>query len=381
MRSLSRIAGLLLSLAVVQPLFAQTGPIKIAGLVELSGTGTTSGTNFNDGVKLAVKEINAAGGILGRKVEYTPNDTQSQPPTAKALAVKAIDDGAYVVMGPVFSGSILVSMAETKRAEIPNFTGGEAAAITQQGNTYIFRTSFTQLSAMPKVARYLKDNVKAKTVAMIWVNNDFGKGGRDAFTKAIEAQGMKLVADISSDPGQLDFSGPVLKAKQANADALFVYSNEEESARCLRELRKQGYDKPIVGETVLTSQKVIELAGDAANGAVAHVGLTADAPNPGIKAFAEKFQKEYGYKPDHNGIKGYTAMYVVKAVTEKIGKVDPKAFAAAMHGIKLSAKDYPGVLMDVSFDQNGDLDRESFMTRVANGKQEVFAVLPAASVQ
>ena len=113
------------------PAAAQQGPIKIAGLVELSGTGTTSGTNFNDGVKLAVKEINAAGGILGRKVEYTANDTQSQPQTAKALAVKAIDDGAYVVMGPVFSGSILVSMAETKRAEIPNFTGGEAAAITE----------------------------------------------------------------------------------------------------------------------------------------------------------------------------------------------------------------------------------------------------------
>ena len=65
-------------------------------------------------------------------------------------------------MGPVFSGSIIVSMAETKKAEIPNFTGGEAATITQQGNPYIFRTSFTQSTAMPKVAKYLKDNVKAK---------------------------------------------------------------------------------------------------------------------------------------------------------------------------------------------------------------------------
>ena len=280
MRSFACIATLLLSLASA-PLLAQPQPIKIAGLVELSGPGATSGTNFNDGVKLAAKEINAAGGILGRRVDYNSSDTQSQPQVAKALAVKAIDDGAYVVMGPVFSGSILVSMAETKRAEIPNFTGGEATAITQQGNPYIFRTSFTQASAMPKVARYFKDNLKAKTVAMIWVNNDFGKGGRDAFVKAIEAQGIKVVADISTDQGQLDFSGAVLKAKQANADALFVYSNEEESARALRELRKQGYDKPIVGETVLTSQKVIELAGEAANGAVAHVGLTADAPNPG----------------------------------------------------------------------------------------------------
>jgi branched-chain amino acid transport system substrate-binding protein len=298
---------------------------------------------------------------------------------AKALAVKAIDEGAYVVMGPVFSGSILVSMAETRRAEIPNFTGGEAAGITQQGNPYIFRTSFTQTTAMPKVARYLKDNVKAKTVAMIWVNNDFGKGGRDTFLKAIEAQGIKLVADISTDPGQLDFSGAVVKAKQANADALFVYSNEEESARALRELRKQGYDKPIVGETVLTSQKVVELAGDAANGAIAHVGLTADAPDPGIKSFGAKFQKEFNYKPDHNGLKGYTGMYVVKAITEKIGKFDPKAFANALHGAKLSVKEQPGILMDVSFDQNGDVDRESYMTKVENGKQVVIATLPPLS--
>ncbi|HEV2977807.1 MAG TPA: ABC transporter substrate-binding protein [Casimicrobiaceae bacterium] len=378
MRSFARISVLGLSLALAQPLLAQTQSVKIIGLVELSGTGATSGTNFNDGAKLAVKEINAAGGILGHKVEYTASDTQSQPQVAKALAVRAIDDGAYVVMGPVFSGSIMVSMVETRRAEIPNFTGGEAAAITQQGNPYIFRTSLTQSTAMPKVARYL-DNLKAKTVAIIYTNNDFGKGGRDIFMKALEPHGIKVLADISTDPGQVDFSGAVLKAKQANADALFVYTNEEEAARTLRELRKQGYDKPIVGETVLTSQKVIELAGDAANGAVAHVGLTADAPDPGIRAFASKFEKEYNYKPDHNGLKGYTGMYIVKAVTERVGKFDPKAFADAMHGVRLSAKEYPGILMDVTFDKNGDLDRESFMTKVVNGKQAVIATLPSLS--
>ena len=121
-----------------------------------------------------------------------------------------------------------------------------------------------------------------------------------------------------------------------------VYTNEEESARALRELKKQGYDKPIVGETVLTSQKVIELAGDAANGAVAHVGLTADAPQPTIKAFDERFQKEFKYKSDHNGLKGYSAMYIVKVMTERVGKFDPKAFAEAMHGAKITVKDNPG---------------------------------------
>ena len=369
------------ALAVPLAVAAQTGPIKIVDIVELSGGGATAGTNFDNGVKLAVKEINAAGGILGRKIDLSSLDTQTNPGVAKALSQKAVDDGAYVVMGPVFSGSIIVSMAETKKAEVTNFTGGEAANITQQGNPYIFRTSFTQSTAMPKLVRYIKDTLKAKSVAIIYGNNDFGKGGRDVMIKALDAQGIKVAADISTDPGQVDFSGAVLKAKQSNADALFVYTNEEESARALRELRKQGYDKPIVGETTLTGQKVIELAGDAANGVIAHVGLTVDAPQPAIKAFDDKFQKEYKYKSDHNGMKGYSAMYVVKALTEKNGKVDSKLLAQSLHGAKISAKDNPGVLLDVSFDANGDLDRESFLVKVVNGKQVVTDTLPPASAK
>jgi branched-chain amino acid transport system substrate-binding protein len=350
--------------------------VKIIGLVELTGTGTTSGTNFDNGIKLAVKEINAAGGILGKKIDYVSYDTQSNPGVAKGLTDKAVDEGAYVVMGPVFSGSIMVSMASTKRAEIPNFTGGEAAAITQQGNPYIFRTSFTQSTAMPKIANYIRDKVKAKTVDVVYVNNDFGKGGRDLIIKSLEARGIKIGADISSEPGQVDFSSVVVKAKQSNADALFAYTNEEESARLLRELKKQGYKKPVIGETVLTSQKVIELAGDAANGAIAHVGLTADAPQAGVKKFDAAFQKEYSSRSDHNGLKGYIGMYTIKAVTEKIGKFDSKAFAAAMKNISLSAKANPGLLLDISYDENGDLDRESYLTTVVNGKQVVSEILP-----
>jgi branched-chain amino acid transport system substrate-binding protein len=271
----------------------------------------------------------------------------------------------------------MVSMAETRRAEITNFTGGEAASITQQGNPYVFRTSFTQATAMPKVARYIGEKTQIKKLAVIYVNNDFGKGGLDMIKKALGNSDIRIVAEISTESGQVDFSSPVIKAKQSEADGLFMYTNEEESARALRELRKQGYSKPVIGETTLTSQKVIELAGEAANGAIAHVGLTADAPQPLIKKFSEAYLREYKFKTDHNGLKGYSGMYIVKAVTEKIGKFDSKALAAALHGVSLSVKDYPGILMDMSFDQNGDIDRESFMTRVDNGKQVVFETLPA----
>ena len=378
MKKSLRLLAAALALAAPALAWAQGAPVKIAAIVELSGTGATSGTNFKDGMTLAFKEINAAGGILGRKVDLVVNDTQTNPGVAKALAQKAIDDGAYVVMGPVFSGSIIVSMEETKRAEIPNFTGGEAATITQRGNPYIFRTSFTQSLAMPKLASYIKNNLNAKTVDIVWINNDFGKGGKDEMIKALTAQGIKVGADISTDPGQIDYSSAVLKVKQSPAEAVFVYLNEEESARALRELRKQGVTKPILGETTLTSQKVIELAGDAANGAVGHVGLTADAPQPGIKAYDEKFQKEFKYKSDHNGLKGYIAAYTVKAVTEKVGKFDQKAFAAAMKNVSLSAKDHPGILLDIRYDDKGDLDRDGFLVEVKNGKQVVIATLPPA---
>jgi len=356
-------------------------PIKIANIVELSGAGATSGTNFKNGVELAVKEINATGGILGRKIETSTSDTQSNPGIAKGLTTKAIDDGVFAVFGPVFSGSILVSMAETRRAEVPNFTGGEAAAITKQGNPFVFRTSFTQDTAMPKVARYVARNLKARTVALIYVNNDFGKGGRDALAKALEPLGVKIIADLSTEQSQVDFSAAVLKARQSNADVIFVYVNEEEAARALRELRKQGNTKPVVGETVLTSQKVIELAGDAANGAVAHVGLTVDAPTPAMRAFRAKFEKEYKYVSDHNGIKGYTGVYILKAAIEKAGKVDRKLVAQTLHGLKIAAAQHPGVIMDVSIDANGDLDRESFLAEARGGKQEIKEILPALAAK
>ncbi len=350
--------------------------IKIADIVELSGAGATAGTNFKNGVELAVKEINAAGGILGKKIQTITTDTQSNPGVAKGLTQKAIDNDVFAIFGPVFSGSIMVSMAESRRAEVPNFTGGEAASITEQGNPYVFRTSFTQATAMPKVARYISDEAKLKTIAIIYVNNDFGKGGLDMIKKALASSPTKVVAEISTESGQVDFSAAVLRAKQSNADGVFAYSNEEESARLLRELRKQGWTKPVIGETTLTGQKVIDLAGDAANGAIAHVGLTVDAPVPAIRAFRAKFEKEYKYVSDHNGMKGYSGIYVLKAAIEKVGKLDRKAVAAALHTLKVKAADQPGVLMDVAFDSKGDLDRESFMVEVKNGKQVVIATLP-----
>jgi len=151
-------------------------------------------------------------------------------------------------------GLVIISMTESRKARIPNFTGAEAASLTQQGNDYLFRASFSQTISMPRVARYI------------------------------------------AEQAQLDFSSVVVRARQANADVLFPYLHEEEFARLLRELRKQAYDRPIIDETNIVNQKVIELAAGAADGVKAHVGLTADSDKPLIRAFDEQFVKEHGYR-------------------------------------------------------------------------------------
>src|SRR5437588_534228 len=255
-------------------------------VIELSGAGAVSGTNFRDGAVLAIEEINAKGGILRRKINAPQSDTQSNAGISRAQVQKAIDAEPYVILGPVFSGSVKVNMILAQQAEVPQIVGAEAADITQMGNAYIFRTSFGQQMSMPKIANYIRDGLKAKTVSVLWVNNDFGKGGRG------------------------------------------------------------------------------------------HVGLSADAPVPAVLAFKEKFNKRFGYVPDHNGIKGYTGVYAVKHATEKIGKFDRKLLAKTLHGLTITPAQEPGILMETTWDQHGDIDRISFLAEVVAGKQKIVQTLP-----
>lgn len=342
---------------------------------ELSGGGAIVGNNNKNGATIAVEEINADGGLLGCQIEIEFVDTQSDPAISKALIAKGLEDDPYVILGPAFSGSILVNMVEAERAQVPQIMGGEAANLTEQGNAYVFRTSFGQTTSMPKLANYMVAQ-GITSVDVVWVNNDFGKGGRDAIIREMEARGITLVNDISTEEQQADFAPEALTVLGSEADALFIYLTEEESARLLVELRNQGFEKPIIGETTLIGQNVIDLAGDAADGAKGHVGLTASAPLPLVEEYRAKYEERYGSTPDHNGMKGYIGVYIVKAITERIGEFDSVKFAEELHCTIITIEEEPGVLMDVVFDDKGNVDRESFLVEVVDGQQLVIDTLP-----
>ena len=350
--------------------------VKIPNIIELSGAGATVGNNWKNGSSLAVEEINAAGGILGRKVQLEFVDTATDPGKARAAIQRALDESPVAIFGPIYSGSVSATLQLTSEAQVPQIIGGEAANLTAQGSKYLFRTSFGQNVSMPKIANYLRDEVKARSLSIIYVNNDFGRGGRNAIMRELESRGIKVAADLSTEAGQADFAADIIKLKGASADAVFVYLNEEESARFLIEARKQGLDRPLIGETTLLGQKVIDLAKEAANGVRGHVGLTVDAPIAAIQEFGKKFEAKFRYRPDHNGVKGYIAPTMIKVAAEKAGRLDPKAIAAALHRLTIKPDQSPGILIEASWDETGEIDRISFLAEVKDGKQVITQVLP-----
>lgn len=374
--------GLLLAALIALPV--AEGPAQAADTVklgmvgELSGAGAPSGTNWRDGAKLAVTEVNAAGGILGKKVEMSEYDTQTDPQVSRALVQKAIDDGAIAIIGTVYSGSTLVNMLVAKQNSIPQFVGSEAPTIVERGNPFVYRTSSGAQKGVPALTPYFKDTLKAKKVGVAWVNNEFGRGGRNIFIAEMKKAGIDVVIDVASEQAQTDYAADVAKLKSAAPDAVFVYMNQEESARFLIEAKKQSLAIPLVGEVTLTEAKVIELAAAAAEGAIAHVGVTATATEvPGIAAFAKSFEDTFKRKPTHDAIKGYIGVWATKYVTDMVGKIDGEAFSRKMKGLCLKVADHPKILLDTCWDDRGEMSRPSFMVQVKGGSPVVIGTVPA----
>jgi branched-chain amino acid transport system substrate-binding protein len=353
--------------------------VPVVALAELSGGGAAAGANLRDGAALAFREINAEGGILGRTVAFSAFDTRTDPATARSLARRAAAAGAYAVIGPVFSSSVLESMDETRRAGIVTFTPAAAAPITRKGNPFVVRTTSTQAASMPRLVRYMSGVRGVRSVDMIWVDNDFGRAGRDEFKRAAQLCGMTIGMEMPLAQGQLDCADAAVQANGGSGDALFLYLHEDEIAGCLRELRRQAFSRPIYGESTIVAERALALAGDAAQGVFGHVSVSPGTPQASVRAFGERFLAEYGYRADHNGMQGYMIGYIIKAVTERVGRFDRGRLATAMKGLRLRARHQPGILLDVAFDAKGDAERASHMVTVHDGRLKVLDTLPAGS--
>src|SRR5438093_5664935 len=181
-RTVQPLLAALLTLMAVTPASPQ-GVRKLPIVAEITGGGASVGAMWRDAVNLAVEDINKKGGILGMKLETSVQDTQTDPPTSVAVMRRVLNDKPFAIFGTVYSSSTVANMDIARQAGIPQFTGSESIIITQKGNEKgndnIFLTSFTQDTGMAKFVRWLVEDLKADKIALVWVNNAFGKGGRD----------------------------------------------------------------------------------------------------------------------------------------------------------------------------------------------------------
>ena len=360
----------LLSLLAAAPAGAQR-VIKLPIVAEITGGGASVGAMWRDAVNLAVEDINKKGGILGMKLETAVQDTQTDPPTSVAVMRRVLNDKPFAIFGTVYSSSTVANMDIAKQAGIPQFTGSESVIITQKGNDNIFLTSFGQDVGMAKFVRWLVDDVKAEKIALIWVNNAFGKGGHDMIVQFLKERGKTLVADISTEVQQADFTPELTKVRASGATHVMVYNHEEENARFMIQLRKMGLTVEPVGETTLCAQTTITPGGAAVNGAKCHVGLTAGSPIPLMVDMNRRFQEKYNRVPDHNAFKGYIGVHMLKAAVQRVGSWDQAKVRACLHNNLFTTSEEPGLLMDVYVNEKGSLDRPSFIVEVKDQKSVV----------
>lgn len=376
-RSIVGVLGLILIFLLVAtpPASVQT-VLKLAIVSEITGGGAPSGTMWRDGINLAVDDVNKQGGILGQHVETAIYDTQSDPATAVAAMRRALNDHPFAVMGAVYSSSTLAAMGLAQQAGIPEISGSESVDVVGKGNPDIFLTSFSQRVGFAKLVKWIVQDLKATKIALIYVNDAFGKGGHDTFMSLLKARGLAPVADISTEVQQADFTAELLRVRSSGATHLMIYSHEEENARIMIQLRKLGLKIEPVGDN-LCNQTTIDAGGDAVSGSRCHVSMTAAAsPLRSMVDAGRRFQAKYGKIPDANGLKGYIGVHMLKAAAARVGALDQGKVRDCLHGNLFTAADEPGLLEDMYVQPNGDIDRPSFIVQVQNQKTAVVAVVP-----
>ena len=374
-RSLSAIGALAAVLA--GPALAQE-PIKIGVTQPLTGAFAASGNYVAQGARLAEEDINAAGGVLGRKIQLIVEDNKSNPTEAVATAEKLTQkDKVPVMMGAWSSTLTLAVMPKLIEYEVPMVVETSSSSkITTSGNPWIFRISPTSEMEAKAFAPMVK-TLGIKKADLLGTNNDFGLGAMQEFSKMLKAAGAEVGTQETMDPKAVDFSAQLAKIKASGGDTLFVTSDVSQVTVILKQAKEQQIKARIIttGGSVSPDQLIAQ-AGEAANGSMHLVFFTPWFPdavkNPDI---ASKFVKEWNAKGYNvggltEGFRGYDGITTIVAAIRAAGVAEPKAIQKALWDVKVH-----GINGDIAFIKQGPAGQESaqnvpsvYVVKIVDGK-------------
>ena len=373
-RHLRRSLALLAGLSLAFPAFADT--IKLGVFGPLTGDAAAMGQSERDAVELVVKRKNDAGGIRGKKVEIVYGDDAGKPEEAVNVAKRLISrDEVLMLIGSMSSPASLAASQVARQEETPEIVvSGTAQKITTSGNKWVFRSVVPDTKLVSDLVDFIHEKFpKMKKFGFLYVNDDFGRGGFEAFKAAAGKYGLEIVAEERYARGDIDFTAQLGRIKASDAQAMIEWSRYSEGALVAKQFIQSGMTLPRFGSDGVASPRYLDLAGAAANGVMypTHFSPATVAGIPAAKPYLEAMKATYNKEPDSYGAATYDAITMALIAVEKAGKEDREAVRDALASISFESVRGP-----FRFDAKGDPLLVTHVVKVVDGKETNARDLP-----
>ncbi len=321
---------------------AAADPIKIGVSGPFTGGSSSMGVSMRDGVKLAIDEINKAGGVLGRPLEGVYRDDEARNEVGVQIAQELINKEKVVAdVGFINTGVALASQRFYQEAEIPvinNVATGSVIStqFAKERANYVFRTAAADVIQAPMIVDEAVDRRGLKKPAILADSTNYGQLGREDLEKALAAKGVKPVATEKFNIGDTDMTSQLLRAKEAGADVVLTYGIGPELAQIANGMAKLGWKVPIVGSWTLAMASFIDTAGKNGEGAVMPQTFIQLPNTPKRAAFIKAYQD--AYKIDRmpspvSAAQGYDSIYLLAAAIKQAGSTDGRKVRAALEDL------------------------------------------------
>ena len=353
---------------------AAVDTIKFGLVAPLSGDNGAYGTKQEKGYELALEEINAAGGVLGAKLELETYDDGGDASTAANGAQKFADEDSIMAIGGSCLTSCTAAMLPiTGDAEMAQLVVSSSAKSLTGISDYFFRMAVQDAAVGPQIANQFTKMGKTKAVTL-YCNNDYGSGLKDSFNAQFEANGGQILNSIPYQATDQDFAAILTTVKSLDPDCIALCGTTTDGALIIKQARQMGIEAEIMGQPGLYSQNVIDIAGDASEGLLCSGVFVADGADEKGQEFVTKYGEKYnGEVPDGFAALAYDQMYVLADAAERAMEANDGELTRQTLADALKETNYEGVTGTVNFDENGDWVRDYLTLTVKDGKYVLYA--------
>ena len=371
MRTLLKSLLLGTAVALATPLAVLAGSIKLGFNAPLTGFAAADGNSALVGARLAVEQVNAAGGINGDTIELVVYDDQASPKEAAPLAVKmTTQDEVTAGISGSYSGSTRAAATIFQENSVPYISAYAVHPDITRAGEYVFRTSFMGEVQGRAGAKLIGDVMGLKRVALITLNNDFGKSLATGFKEKAADFGIEITGEYEYSIKDREFGPIVSKVRSDGPDAIYASGYFFTAGPLVRQIRAAGIAAPVIGQEGYDSQKFIEIAGPDAEGVIITTSLDRDSSNPITRAFIKGFEEMAGYPTDMVAASAHTAVLVMAEALKTAGAGDRAALRDAIAASSVDAS-----TGHISFNALGEVKKDVQIQVVKDGAWRHYAVI------